>query len=221
MPLLEALLAPLSRSQSAETLTVLLGSLSSVFKQLLGSTTLRLEKTWSALVSTLTRCNPEVRRAVAEVWASVLRWCKGETRAVVVTLILRDLETISDSGAWMFIYAFKVRYMYYSRLFPPCELIVMLGQQSVAHTLHTCTPALFKELLAVHLSAQHHSHTQLLLIRVITALIHHCNNAEEFSPVSDILVSRYVDATPEEQPYAMTLLSTACSVRKGSRMSRT
>lgn len=108
MRLLEALLVPLPRSQSAETLNVLLTTLSLFFKQLLGSTIQRLEVTWSTLTTTLTKCNPEVRRAVAEVWAVILRRFKVETRNVAVTLILRDLEVTSDVGAWIFIYAFKV-----------------------------------------------------------------------------------------------------------------
>ena len=89
------------------------------------------------------------------------------------------------------------------------------------HTLHTCTSALFEELLKVYCSAQYRSSTETLLKRIITALIHHCDNAEQFSPISDLLVSRFVGSTPKELPYVMALLSTACSVRKGSRMTRT
>ncbi|KAF8514623.1 armadillo-type protein [Gautieria morchelliformis] len=198
MRLLETLLTPLPRSQSAETLTILLGTLSLFLKQLLGSTTQRLEETWSVLTSTLTKCNPEVRRAGAEVWATILRRCKGDMRNVAVTLILRDLEIIPDGGAWMFIYAFK----------------------SVTHALHTSTAVLFEELLTVHLSAQYRSHTATLMRRVITAVTHHCDKAEQFSPISDLLVSRFLGATPEELPYLMPLLSTAFSVRKGSRMTQ-
>lgn len=116
MRLLEALLAPLPRCQSADTLTVLLATLSSFFKQLLGSATQRLEETWAALTSTLIKCNPEVRRAVAEVWAGTLKRCKGETRNVAVTIILRDLATVPDSGAWIFVYTFKVSRSQYSVL---------------------------------------------------------------------------------------------------------
>lgn len=108
MRLLETLLAPLPRSQSAETLTVLLATLSSFFKELLGSSTQRLEETWAALTSALIKCNPEVRRAVAEVWATTLRRCKGKMRDAAVAIILRDLEVVQDSGAWIFVYAFKV-----------------------------------------------------------------------------------------------------------------
>lgn len=87
--------------------------------------------------------------------------------------------------------------------------------------LHSCTSALFDVLLKIYRSAQHRSNVEILLRRVITALIHHCDNAEQFFPVSDLLVSRFVGATPEELPYIMPLLSSACSVRNGSRMTRT
>ena len=108
MPILEVLLASLSRSLSAETLTVLLASLSSFFKHLLAPCPELLPDTWSIIISTLRRCNPEIQRAVADVWAFVLRWCKGDVREAAVALILQDVETIADASAWMFIYAFKV-----------------------------------------------------------------------------------------------------------------
>ena len=108
MPILELLLASLSRSRSAETLTVLLTSLSSVFKHLLAPSPELLAETWSLIVRTLPKCNPEVQRAFAEVWAFVLRRCKGDMRETAVTLIIQDLETIADASAWMFVYAFKV-----------------------------------------------------------------------------------------------------------------
>jgi U3 small nucleolar RNA-associated protein 20 len=140
MRLLETLLTPFPRSQSAETLTVLLATLSLFLKQLLGSTTQRLEETWSVLTSTLTKCNPEVRRAGAEVWATILRRCKGDIRNVAVTLILRDLEIIPDAGAWMFIYAFKVCLSQQS-VSIPCELTSILAS-SRSHILSIC-PRLF------------------------------------------------------------------------------
>ena len=107
-PILEVLLASISCSLSAETLTVLLASLSSFFKHLLVPCPELLPDTWSIIISTLQRCNPEIQRAVAEVWAFVLRRCKGNVREAAVALILQDVETIADASAWMFIYAFKV-----------------------------------------------------------------------------------------------------------------
>lgn len=118
MPLLQGLLTPLPRSLSAETLTVLLTTLSSFFKHLLVTNPQLLAATWSTLSHTLPKCNPEVQRAVAEAWATVLRRCKGETREAAVTLAMQDIEVIPDASAWMFIYAFKVR----SCIEPFCRL---------------------------------------------------------------------------------------------------
>ncbi|KAF8589508.1 hypothetical protein K439DRAFT_362878 [Ramaria rubella] len=111
MHLLEALLIPLPCAHSAETFTVLLATLSVFFKHLLGSSVQILEETWSTLMLILPKCDLEVQRAVAEVWATVLRRCKGDMRKTAVTLILRDLESIGNCGAWMFVYSFKVRCM--------------------------------------------------------------------------------------------------------------
>jgi len=118
MPLLEALLAPLPRSPQAETLITLLATLSPFFKNLLGSDISMLEQTWELLVPTLVRCNPEISRAVSEVWATVLRRSKAEFRKTAVSLILRDVESLSDSVAWMLVYAFKVRQCLSSQVYP-------------------------------------------------------------------------------------------------------
>ena len=90
------------------------------------------------------------------------------------------------------------------------------------HTLHTCTSALFDTLVSLHLSPEHRISTGNLLRRVITALVHHCHKAEHFSPISDILVSRFMSVASDEQaPFVTELLYIACAVRCGSRMART
>lgn len=108
--LLEALLINLPRSPQADALTVLLSTLSLFFKHLLGSTAKEtLQGSWDILRTIVPKCNPEVQRAFAEVWATVLRRCKGDTRMAAVNLILQDLATIPDFGAWAFVHAFKVQ----------------------------------------------------------------------------------------------------------------
>ncbi|KIJ51368.1 hypothetical protein M422DRAFT_203512 [Sphaerobolus stellatus SS14] len=198
MPLLGALLAPLARSLEAETLNILLATLSQFFKHLMGSDISVLEETWQQFLAVMVRCNPEIQRAVSEVWATVLRRTKGDNRKMAIRLILRDLDPIQDSGAWMFVYAFK----------------------SVAHTLHTCTPSLFTDLIGSYLQEEANSAKKLMLKRVLTALIHHCNNAEQFTPISDIIVSLFIDSPTSQLLPIMTVLSTVTSVRKGSRLSQ-
>ncbi|KAF8525998.1 hypothetical protein BU17DRAFT_83502 [Hysterangium stoloniferum] len=196
--LLSASLGPFTASPSADTLTTLLASLSLLFKNLLGSETGALEESWSMFASTLTQCNSEVQRALAEVWGTLLRRFKAVMRTTAVAVILHDYERISDGAAWIFVSAFK----------------------SVTRTLHTCTPSLFETFLNAHLLSSNSARTEVLMRRTITALIHHCDKAEQFSPISDLLISRFLRNVPIERPSLMGLVSTLCSVRKGSRLSQ-
>jgi U3 small nucleolar RNA-associated protein 20 len=109
LELLKALLSAFLRSPPAETLTSLLSTLSLFFKHLLGSTVKEtLHETWDIILATIPKCNPEIQRALAEVWASALRRLKGDVRTTAVTLILQSLEVNLDFGTWVFVYAFKV-----------------------------------------------------------------------------------------------------------------
>ena len=66
--------------------------------------------------------------------------------------------------------------------------------------------------------------TFTLLRRVLTALIHHCKSAEQFSPVSDVVVKRYEDVIKSADEgrvrHILEVAGIVCSVRQGSRMSR-
>lgn len=106
--LLNALLAPLPKSPSADTLSTLLATLSSLFKNLLKTTIPDIEETWHLLTIAMDKCNPEIQRALAEVWALVLRRVKGDTRKQVLQIILRDLPVLRDTITWIFVYAFQV-----------------------------------------------------------------------------------------------------------------
>jgi hypothetical protein len=137
MRLFAASLMPLSSSPSAETLTGLLASLSLLFKHLLASEAKALEETWATYVSTLTRCNSEVQRGLAEVWGTVLRRLNPEIRVIAVNFILRDYESISDVAAWIFISAFKVDFLL--KFLLSCQLILIHDTVRYSHSAHLHT----------------------------------------------------------------------------------
>ncbi|KAF9060675.1 armadillo-type protein [Rhodocollybia butyracea] len=130
--LLDRLFQLAVRSISAEALSVLLSTLSAVFKFLLVPSTdpTLLEQTWIVVRKILPGCLPEIQRALAEVWGSVLRKLKAALRPRAVVLIVEGLEGIDDAAAWCFVSACK----------------------SVSQTLHTVTPTLFSPLVEYHLS---------------------------------------------------------------------
>lgn len=109
--LLQILLQLLPRPISAPSLTALLATLSGLFKYLLvPSINLDLlDQTWSSFRAVLPACSPEVQRAAAEVWGSVLRRLKSVARQKAVILMTQNLESVEDASAWMMIFACKVR----------------------------------------------------------------------------------------------------------------
>ncbi|KAJ6576400.1 hypothetical protein DFH09DRAFT_1451514, partial [Mycena vulgaris] len=223
-PVLPRLLALLLRSKtiSAPALTALLATFASLFKFLLipasSSSELELlEKTWTCIRDILPRCLPEVQRAMSEVWGGVLRRLKPEAKERAVNLlaesVIEQSETeVQDAAAWCVVYACK----------------------SVSQTLHTCTPSIIFPLLNYHLSAPTSSsadptpRTYTLLRRLLTALIHHVRNAENFASVGDVLVERFLllakGTTPEDDLETfrrmMDLISIPAAVRNGSRLTQ-
>ncbi|TFY83749.1 hypothetical protein EWM64_g255 [Hericium alpestre] len=107
--ILASLLRFLPRSISAPSLTVLLATFSALFKYLLVSSTdiSLLEKTWVAVRKQLPTCNPEVQRAMAEAWGSLLRRSKTSTREGATRLMLQNLDGVEDACAWALVYACK------------------------------------------------------------------------------------------------------------------
>ena len=67
-----------------------------------------LEQTWSSFHSVLPSCSPEVQRAAAEVWASVLRRLKSSAREKAVVLMANNLDGVENASAWMLVFACKV-----------------------------------------------------------------------------------------------------------------
>jgi U3 small nucleolar RNA-associated protein 20 len=108
--LLDRLLRLLSASVSAAALTTLLATFTSLFKHLLVPATEldALERTWKSLRAILPECAPDVQRAMAEVWGSLLRRLRAPQREALVELMAEELTGVEDACAWAYIYACKV-----------------------------------------------------------------------------------------------------------------
>ena len=60
--------------------------------------------------------------------------------------------------------------------------------------------------------------------RILTALIHNVNTAEQFSPVATVVLDAFksaVASNPEKTAKLLPVVVTICSVRHGSRLTRT
>ncbi|EPQ55347.1 hypothetical protein GLOTRDRAFT_42472 [Gloeophyllum trabeum ATCC 11539] len=208
LDLLSRLYSYLPRKIPAPTLTALLSALSALFKYLLipSADAGLLDQSWSSLRDVLPKCNPEVQRAVAEVWGATLRRLKSAVRERAVELIAEDVDGLEDACAWMVVFA--------------CE--------SVSQTLHTATASIVTPLLKHHLACAEPEKTYTLLRRLLTALIHHCKGPEQFSAVADALldqVAALVQGLVDEKDHEplrrmLEVLAVVCSVRQGSRLSQ-
>ncbi|KAG6844945.1 hypothetical protein H0H87_002278 [Tephrocybe sp. NHM501043] len=206
--MLTRLLKLLPRSISAPALTALLETFSALFKFLLVPTPGLLEETWNAVRATLPGCLPEIQRAMAEVWGSVLRRLKPAAREEAVRLLADQTAGIDDAAAWVVVFASK----------------------SVSQTLHTATPSLFGPLLTTHFASEDPEVTHTLIRRALTALIHHVKNHNAFAPLADLLVQRFTalvagfDATSvdavERLRRMLEIISIPSAVRQGSRMTQ-
>jgi len=112
--LLDRLLNIAPRNCAAETLSALLETLSHLFKHLLqlniGEDESNFSLTWEKLLPVVAKCKSEVQRALAEVWAGVLRRSKKEDRRrIVQTMLNSALETnITDFVSWSLVFTCKV-----------------------------------------------------------------------------------------------------------------
>ncbi|KAF9038274.1 hypothetical protein BDZ89DRAFT_1061276 [Hymenopellis radicata] len=140
---------------------------------------------------------------MAEVWGALLRRLKIVSREKAVLLSAGDLTGVEDAIAWVFVSACK----------------------SVSQTLHTTTPTIITPLVEYYISCPQdvQEPTYHLIRRVLTALIHHVKNAAGFAPVGDFLcqkaLTHNLDGDEEALRRLLEVLSVACSVRHGSRMS--
>ncbi|ESK84634.1 u3 snornp protein utp20 [Moniliophthora roreri MCA 2997] len=201
--LLSRLLRLLTRTMLPESLTTLLSTLSTLFKYLFIPSTepSLLEQTWSAIRQTISKCLPEIQRAIAEVWGNVLRKLKAALKERGAVIIAEDLDGIEDAAAWCFVSACK----------------------SVSQTLHTVTPSLIRPLVTHYLSCQSEKWEKVftLLRRVLTAFIHHVKGAEQFSAIADIIFKEFSSSSSTDEERLGRLLELAAvptSVRNGSRL---
>ncbi|KAK7691383.1 hypothetical protein QCA50_004782 [Cerrena zonata] len=194
--ILKQTLRLLPRSLSAQTHTMLLETFSALFKYLL----IPLETTdeaWSAFLDVVPKCNPEVQRAVAELWGSILRRLKSGAREEITLAIIASANP--DVSAWVFVSACK----------------------SVSQTLHTTTSTIFLPMLQYYLECEDPELSFTVLRRTLTALAHHCKTAEQYSPLADILTDEAVTIDPSQTERLRRLLeitSVPASVRQGSRL---
>lgn len=136
---------------------------------------------------------------LAEVWATVLRRLKPETRVEMNMLLVEAVDTIPDATAWMYISAF----------------------QTTSTTLHTSTTPLLSLLWDTTLRVDNNEAMFTLMRRVLSATMHYCS-PESFRPISDLVVSRIqtlydtiVDDEHVHRTLQMVLVVTA--LRKGKK----
>jgi U3 small nucleolar RNA-associated protein 20 len=104
--LLEVLLRLLPRLISAPSLTALL-ALSGILRYLLVPSIKLdlLDQTWSSFRAVLPTCSPEVQRAAAEVWGSVLRRLKSIARQTAVVFSGTELGECRRARGWWCLHA--------------------------------------------------------------------------------------------------------------------
>ena len=112
----------LPRSLSAPALTALLATFSALFRYVLAPAVNAelLEQAWIVFRGTMTRCNPEVQRATAEVWGATIRRLKVADRELCVRMVAESAGNgLADACAWVFVSACKVRRKgFLSRILP-------------------------------------------------------------------------------------------------------
>lgn len=208
--LLTRLLKLFPRSLPPATFTTLMESLSSFFKHLLVPAvgTILLEETWTDLCGVIRDCSSETQRAMAEVWASVLRRLKISSREKAVALLAQTIQGMEDATAWVFIFACK----------------------SVSQTLHTATFSILAPLIDAHIFTYTSDIIHNLIRRVLTALIHHVKNAEQYRTIVDLLISKFTAlvnssdlssvGSLEHVRLVMEIVTIPCAVRGGSRLTQ-
>ncbi|KAG6382181.1 armadillo-type protein [Boletus reticuloceps] len=114
--------------------------------------------------------SPEVQRAAAEVWASVLRRLKTSAREKAVLLMANNLDGVESASAWMLVFACK----------------------SVSSTLHTTSSSIMGPAIDCYLTCEKSDLLYTVLRRTLTSIIHHCKGADQFSGIAEILVDRFL-----------------------------
>ena len=104
----ERLLKLLPRSLAAETLKIVLDTFSIAFKYV-AIPSEAIGETWTAFAEVLPKCDPEVQRAVAELWGATIRRLKAQAREKCVLAIVSSASP--DVSSWVFVTACKVRFV--------------------------------------------------------------------------------------------------------------
>jgi hypothetical protein len=141
--LLDRLLSLLPRSISAPALTVLLETFSSLFRYLLipGIDPKLLDQTWSKICAVLPKCLGEIQRALAEVWAGVLRRMKAGPREKAASLLAENAGMLEDATAWIVVFTCKVNFWSIHTFFSP-----KLNFNHYSRYLKRCTRVLHRYL---------------------------------------------------------------------------
>ena len=212
----------LRRAIPADALTSLLATFSGLFKYIMiPSDDFDVIRTvWASFRGVLLRCSSEVRQATAEVWGVLVRKLKLPARIKLVSLLVSDLNGIEDFVPWVVVDACKVnliRLRTYRKYSTP--------NQSVAQSVHTAAPSIISEVLRCYVDTQTAADGLYHVIRrILTALIHHVGTAEQFSPISTVVLGVFKPAAVSNTQNITRLLPvlvTICSVRYGSRITRT
>lgn len=102
-------------------------------------------------------------------------------------------------------------------------LIDHSSSKSISQTMHTSTPSVLGPLLTYHLSCDNPEPTFMVIRRVLTALIHHIKDAEQFALLADVLVQQFTPISkttmrddPERLRRMLEVVSVTTSVRQGS-----
>ena len=105
--------------------------------------------------------------------------------------------------------------------------------KSVSQTLHTVTPTVIRPLLRYYFSTAANSEALedafTVIRRTMTALIHHCKTADQYTPITDILLEQLslvtslkiteAETDMDHTGRVLNVLTVLCSVRSGSRIS--
>lgn len=103
-----------ARRLSPDALSILLSTLTAVFRHLLFSEPSQapegtvIENTWTLLCENVTKCDAETKRAAAEVWSPVLRRLKRDDQTRCVKYMLTFSARSSEIVAWALVASAKV-----------------------------------------------------------------------------------------------------------------
>ena len=211
----------LRRAIPSDALTALLAIFSALFKYIMipSDSFDVIQRIWVSFRETLSKSSLEVRRATAEVWGVLVRKLKLQTRVRLVTLLVSDLDGVEDIVPWVIVDACKVS-LALLRTWTECSA----SNKSVAQSVHTAAPSIISQMLRCYVDAQTAADELYHVIRrILTALIHNVGNAEQFSPITAVVLDAFKLTIPSNIESTIKLLPvvvTISSVRHGSRLTR-